>query len=184
MEAQVSRRLFVGLCLSGAFPTEPVLAQPAGDVASLLAGRYVGEVALRLTGGQYLGPDFRLAPAPTRWILRPGRYDGRFEGDPVHLSGYWIYHPDSKRCWQAAGGMGPRLAYWNEDGRATGLPEDWELFAFSRGDGAQVTISKLNHRKLACYVVLKGDQFSLHSRTLPETNPEAHPKRVMFSPEF
>lgn len=107
--------------------------RPNIDKATRLVNRrYNGPFKLFAGSGQYLGHGFGLTgrPAPGRpdqtvWVATPGQYGG--------LRGYWIYLPGANKCWQARDAHGP-LRYWNEDGRATGNPEDWELFVFKPVD--------------------------------------------------
>ena len=107
--------------------------KPDTEKAQRLVNRqYTGPFRLWYGNEQYLGHDFRVQglPAPgqpdrTVWIARYGQYG--------HYMGYWIYLPNANKCWQAVNANGP-LRYWNEDGQASGPPEDWELFLFRNVD--------------------------------------------------
>ena len=78
------------------------------------------------------------APTQTNkwaWNLHDGRYN--------QLKGYWIFRTDANQAWQCRDTNGP-LALWNADGRATGNPEDWELFLVEAVDKAQGSIRLKN----------------------------------------
>lgn len=95
----------------------------------LVNGTYFQALRLGFGGGEYLDYSFHLSnlAANATWVLTQGKYN--------QLTGYWIFRPDVKMCWQAVNANGP-LDYWNQDGRAKGNPEDWELFVFELVDAA------------------------------------------------
>ena len=130
----IRRRDFLGrtMAVAGAAAISgAALAQDPYDL--LIGGQYANSVTfIAQAAGQYFGDNFTLSPSqPVRWQLRLGRYSGRYQGHAVDLHGYWIFHPDGRRCWQAVKrGNGP-LAFWNQDRKAGGGPEDWELFSFA-----------------------------------------------------
>jgi hypothetical protein len=88
----------------------------------------------------YLGTDFTGSTTPVAWWIVPGKYNGAF--------GSWIFRGDRNCTWPGPFGAPPTqppagaacralqatsggpFAYWNVDGRATGTPEDFELFEF------------------------------------------------------
>jgi hypothetical protein len=139
-----SRRRFLQLAgASTVVLADTVLAQDPFE--SLINNQYANRVRfLRQAGGQYFGADFRLAPTPTEWLLKLGRYPGRYQGTAVDLHGYWIFRTDANQCWQAVNRGGGPLKYWNADGRAAGNPEDWELFSFSAVDRSERTVKIFN----------------------------------------
>lgn len=112
---------------------------------ALINNQYANRVRfIRQVGGQYLGSNFKLASGPTDWRLTLGRYAGRYGGHPVDLHGYWIFHPNANKCWQTMYRGGNPLQYWNEDGKATGNPEDYELFMFQAVNKADRTVKIYN----------------------------------------
>lgn len=98
---------------------------------ALISNQYPGRIRLRQLAGSYFGHDFTLTPTPAEWDLHLGRYKGRYSGTDVDIHGYWIFLPGARKCWQAIGRGNRGLRYWNEDNRAVGAPEDWELFSFT-----------------------------------------------------
>jgi hypothetical protein len=149
----LSRREFIAATASSAVASTSALAyQDPYD--RLLKLQYSGNVRLRVLQG-YLGNDFRLSSTPTEWRLAEGRYRGRYSGTNVDLHGYWIFLPNANRCWQVMNrGNGP-LRFWNADGRATGKPEDFELFSFSEVDRAGKT-AKVFNASLGAYNTATG----------------------------
>jgi hypothetical protein len=136
----------------------------------LIAGQYAAVIQyLEQVGGSYFGGNFTLSQTPTKWLLKLGRYKGNLGHGPIDLHGYWIFRTDVNMCWQAVGGGGAALAYWNQDGRAQGNPENWELFQFLAVDPAQQTVKiqgisgELNHG--GCFVTLVGGTFLCNDRT-------------------
>lgn len=133
-ERDVNQRFFLALAAR---------VKPDAEKAQKLVNRqYTGPFKLWFGNDQYLGHGFRLVglPAPgqtdmTVWVARYGQYG------PHH--GYWNYLPASNRCWQAVNANGP-LRYWNEDGKAEGPPEDWELFVFRNYDVSKGLVRVMN----------------------------------------
>jgi hypothetical protein len=122
----------------------------------LLSGQYADRIRfIRQVGGQFLGADFRLTATPTDWLLRLGRYVGNYFGHPVDLHGYWVYRPDANKCWQAVNRGDGALQYWNDDGRASGPPEDWELFTFTAVNRADRTV-KINNTSAPTFRLFGG----------------------------
>lgn len=118
----------------------------------LIAGQFSNDLSLiEHVGGLYFGAGFDLSSMSTPWRLRLGRYQGKYSGHPVDIHGYWIYLAGAGKCWQAVERGGGALRYWNEDGKATGNPEDWELFSFEAVDREAGTVKISN----ASYVVLR-----------------------------
>jgi hypothetical protein len=157
---KINRRQFV--YLTGAALLQPAvsLAQP-DPYDTLIQGQYANRIRfLQQAGGLYLGQDFKLTSTPTEWLLRIGEYKGKFHGEPVEFHGYWIYRTDANMCWQAQNDGGGGLAYWNQDGKATDLPGDREIFNLVAVDKQQRTV-KISH-KGRNYVGLIGDSFSCH----------------------
>jgi hypothetical protein len=124
--------------------------KPDPQKAERLVNRqYTGTFKLWFGNDQYLGHGFIIVgpPAPEPgapdnaiWVARYGQYN--------QYQGYWNYLPNANKCWQAVNANGP-LRYWNDDGQASGPPEDWELFLFRNYDTGKAmrtmrTCSSLN----------------------------------------
>lgn len=161
MEIDKTRRLvcsFVPLAVAaGVLPTR-ALAQP-NPYNTLIGGQYAAPIRLKQVGGRYLSHDFKLTSSADVWSLELGRYNWVNKGKTTVYTGYWIFTPDGVKCWQAAGGAGPALAYWNQDGRATGNPQDWEIFNFEAVRPQDGTV-RIKH-KSGRYVHLVGETFQL-----------------------
>src|SRR5262245_19646287 len=171
----MTRRRFLSATAATAAWTRVSWAQDPFD--SLIQGQYANRLRfVRQAGGQYLGDRFKLSATPTEWLLKLGRYAGRYRGQAVDLRAYWIFKPNANVCWQAINRGGGALQYWNQDGRAVGNPEDWELFTFDVVNKGQKTVKIYNasfaayakaigtwqkdQTKVRCYVDLVGDTFS------------------------
>ena len=157
----------------------------------LIAGQYANDLKLiAQVRGLYFSQDFRLSNTPTTWRLRLGGYPGKYDGHPVDIHGYWIYLPGTNKCWQAINRGGGPLQYWNEDGKAAGNPEDWEIFQFEAVDkhAGTVKISNPSYVILRAvtgqhpntmttpnYINLVGDQFSCN---------DSSPNAAIFRVEF
>lgn len=112
---------------------KPLYSQDDSDhypqkINDLVAGKYYGAFRLSYHAGEYLDRWFGLSPhvpglslVTSTWVTVPGQYND--------LRGYWIFLANFKLCWKAEHANGP-LTMWNEDGKAKGNPEDWELFVF------------------------------------------------------
>jgi hypothetical protein len=149
---------------------------------NLIAGHYAGPIQLRQVGGAYFSSSFTPSSSPTTWLLRPGEYKGTFrfanispipffwkptQHLTVDLHGYWIYGTDSAHssmCWQVQGGTCGPFAYWNQDGKAPGNLESWELFTFKAVDPVQQTVkiasSLSDFHPGVCWVSLTGNSFN------------------------
>jgi hypothetical protein len=138
---KLNRRAFMGGTIGvGVSIATCVRAQP-DPYDTLIGGQYANTIKfVEQAGGQYFGPNFQLSPTPSEWRLAVGRYIGRVGGAPVDWHGYWIFKPHANQCWQAVNGGGSRLAFWNQDGRAAGQPEDFELFNFIAVNKAERTV--------------------------------------------
>lgn len=143
----------------------------------LINGQYANNVLfVQQVGGLFFGNNFRLSESPTTWRLRLGRYKGRYSGKNVDIHGYWIFRSDAKMCWQAVNYGDGALQYWNEDGRATGSPQDWELFSFREVDEDTSTVKIYNaaykarrsaddlHYADHNFINLVGDTFSCNDK--------------------
>lgn len=152
-----------------------VACASADNYDDLIANRYLGTVRLQQVGGSYVGLDFKATTTPTTWLLKSGHYKGRltfvkgsWKGEGVHqdvdLHGYWIYRTDANQCWQVQGGSGGSLVYWNQDGKAHGDPENWELFTFNLVNKSQGTViiqtSISDFKPLPGWVSLVNNQFA------------------------
>ena len=127
----IGRRAIIG-AVAGVIALRPNTGHTAIDpYDTLISGQYANNIKLlQQIGGNYIGENFDLTSSPTVWKLELGRYRGKLYGRVVDIHGYWIFNRSSRKCWQAVNrGNGP-LVYWNEDGKATGNPEDWEIFQF------------------------------------------------------
>jgi hypothetical protein len=155
---QLTRRSF--LTVTGLTATSlglPRLAKAQDPYETLIAGQFANRIRLlQQVGGQFLQRDFTLGSTPTDWMLQLGQYRGKINDKAVDWSGYWIFHPTARRCWQAAAGD---LRYWNADGRAVGNPEDWELFTFHRVNTADRTVRIKNTPTSGGWVSLVGSRF-------------------------
>jgi hypothetical protein len=166
MEFDIRRR---EICKLGAFWFAQALFARKSLAAApdlydtLIAGQYANSLRLRQVAGKYLDHDFKLSDARALWVLNLGFYKGRWQDRPVDFKGYWIFNPDGRRCWQAANGRGPKIAYWNQDGRAAGNPEDWELFTFQAVDKNNQTV-RIHTTNGGNYVRLVRDTFSLQTQ--------------------
>src|SRR5262249_49128550 len=120
---------------------------------------------LQQVGGKYLGINFTLSDRPTDWLLKLGRYQGALPGRvALDLHGYWVFRADGvNQCWQAVNGGGAGLAYWNSDGRAIGIPENWELFTFEQVSRDSNTV-RIKNVGSDYYFGLVGDSFSCNER--------------------
>jgi hypothetical protein len=107
-------------------------------------GQYFGDFRLTLGAGKYFDYDFAQSSAPANavWKNQQGTYN--------QLSGYWIFRPDVRMCWQATPNGCGKLDYWNHDGYAQGNPEDWELFVFEGVDSGSAAVKVKNI--YGCYV--------------------------------
>jgi hypothetical protein len=126
--------------------------QPAPDprVQQITSGTFAGNVHLRQGDGRFFSSTFDQTnnKGLSVWSLQPGKHN--------NLTGYWICKTIERKCWQAVNTNGP-LQYWNEDGRARGTPEDWELFVFEMVDPASNTVRVKNvHGR---YVRYDGSRF-------------------------
>lgn len=175
MEINKTRRLvcgFVPLAVAvGVLPTR-AFAQP-NPYDTLIKGQYAAPIRLKQAGGRYLGHNFDLTAAADVWSLEIGAYDWHTGGKVIPYRGYWIFTPDGVKCWQAAGGAGPKLQYWNEDGRAAGNPQDWEIFNFEAVSPQDGTV-RIKH-KSGRYVHLVGNTFQLAN---------GRDDAAVFTPEF
>lgn len=145
---------------------------------TLINKQYANALRLKQVGGQYVGYDFKLTPTPVDWVLELARYQGRISGHPVDYTGYWVFKPNEKLCWQCQNGYGA-LAYWDQDRKATGNPEDFEIFSFYVVDRERQTVVMQNPH--GAYVQLIGDTFSCDGNKgsvavelVPEFNPLLH----------
>ena len=94
----------------------------------LIGNAFGGTIALIYNPpDDYFGYAFTPNRGEIRWSTKPGTYNA--------LRGLWIFKPNVNIAWQVQGGGW--LGYWNADGRATGNPEDMELFVFESVDAAQ-----------------------------------------------
>lgn len=139
----------------------------ASQYKALINRQYANALELKQVGGGYIGNDFQLTIHPTVWVLQVGEYKGKVNGHAADLQDYWIFTSDGKKCWQAQQGNGP-LKYWNEDGKATGFPKDWELFRFVPVDAAHGTVKICNtwsgsRLHSGGYVGLSGNSFNCES---------------------
>jgi hypothetical protein len=139
---------------------------------TLIIGQWANRIRLlQQIGGQHLQENFTLGTTAADWLLRVGRYRGRQGGRPVDTHGYWIFKGNGERkCWQRVsrrqgGDRTPigTLRYWNEDGRAVGDPEDWELFVFEQVSRLDRTVKIRWARSTTTYVGLVGTVFSCNS---------------------
>jgi hypothetical protein len=193
---KISRREFIAgtAALSVSGIGSSLQAQPDPyDV--LIAGQYANDVQfIQQEAGKYLGVDYKLAESPSTWTLQMGRYPGKYNGHPVDLHGYWIFRKGLRRCIQAVNyGAGP-LDTWNKDSRASGNPEDWELFTFEKVSKQDRTVKIYNtayvaHREFSTgehfasdwryYINLVGNSFSCN-----DTGNHAAIFIVKFGPNF
>jgi hypothetical protein len=168
-----SRREFIaaasaGVIVAAASPSAVLAQRQLDQYDVLIQGQFANRLRLlQQVGGQFLQVDFTLGGTGTDWRLQLGRYRGRVNDRPVNVTGYWIYHPDSNvnKCWQAGLDNGQRpLRYWNNDGRAAGSPEDWELFTFEAVNRQDMTVKIRNSRFPLVYVSLVGTRFDCNGR--------------------
>lgn len=148
----------VALGLGSSMDRSEAQQNPDLDYDALINGQYANRIRLRQVGGYYMDSNFRLSSSPETWTLVLGRYDGKMQGVPVHWTGYWIFNPEGTKCWQAVNYNGP-LHYWNEDTKATGYPQDWELFKFEKLNPQLKTVRIKNAVNTGGYVGLVGNQF-------------------------
>jgi Trypsin-like peptidase domain len=122
-------------------PVDPRLNQ-------IVTREYEGPIRLRYNANSYLGHSYKLSTTADQWDLNKGSYN--------EYSGYWICRNVPRKCWQASSGS---LTTWNADNRATGNPEDQELFVFEMVNPIQSTVRVKNI--YGGYVVLSGDVFKV-----------------------
>jgi hypothetical protein len=150
----LSRRSFIGGATLSVAATNGFAQDPYD---TLIAGQYANDVQfISQIGGQYLGDNFQLSTTPTPWTLRLGRYPGRINGTRVDWHGYWIYKKGVNQCWQAVNHGGGALVFWNQDGRARGNPEDWELFMFEKVDKNARTLKIYNSAYVPYRTIIEG----------------------------
>ncbi len=124
--------------------TDAGITPDPDKLAQLAARTYTGPFRLWWGVEQYLGHGY----VPTR-LPAPGADDkvtwAATFGSYGALNGYWIYYPTGNKCWQASNPQtGGPLQNWNEDGKANGNPEDWELFVFVPVNAAKGTVRVKN----------------------------------------
>jgi hypothetical protein len=104
-----------------AWQTSPALYPPQSTTTRFLRG----QSSLRF-GAQYFNYEFGLSPATENspapaWVPELGKYN--------QSTGYNIFKPNERKCWQAVKDNGA-FEYWNQDNKSQRGPEDWELFVF------------------------------------------------------
>jgi hypothetical protein len=138
-----AKRLVASSILLIFFSLEFVNGQhPDVDKANGLCSRsFTGTFRLWYGNDLYVDQSYHLSgkPAPGKpdvvtWQATYGKYND--------LKGYWITFINDKECWQAVKTCGP-LDFWNKDHKATGSPEDWELFVFVRAGDGKVKIQNI-----------------------------------------
>jgi hypothetical protein len=169
------------LCLSIVLAiATPALAD---DFSDLISNQYAGTIQLQQISGPYVGTNFGLTSTATTWRLELGQYKGVITTQPggwsffpihrdtthqpVDLYGYWIFRTDVNRCWQVQGGTCGPLVYWNQDGKAQGNPENWELFTFKAYNPAQhqvkIQSSVSDLKTTTCWVNIVGNTLTCNA---------------------
>jgi len=130
----------------------------SADYNALISGQYANNLILQQVGGLYFQKDLTLGPSQYPWRLTLGQYNWMNDGHLTIFTGYWVFRTDAHQCWQAANDGGGGLDFWNQDGKAMGPPQDWELFNFEAANAAQGTV-RIKHKNNS-YIGLFGNNFT------------------------